>query len=441
MTKQMHFTTARDDCNHATSTLWSSSFRVPRIANFILVDHRSRTSQRRARRAHQQAAQRRRQGAPSAPTTLSPSRTVSFALSLSAASVMDAAVRAAGMADLGADPADQEPIRNVGKDEETGGGGLRRSSVNNSRASLPLSHHRSFSLATSRHRANSAVGGGGAHEQSGGDANDAPDDDGEELEWGPSHPCFPHANPHVPRDSPEAASTRIIRIKRDWMQAGDLAPTFSTLYPEILDPFVPEDAFRELTAHVNSALIRITDPFRSRNTLDGVLGFLTGWLWEDLGLTAAKRELAGLEAWIAQFARRVGPDARIVPLKRTAYLSLDIQIPDPQISADGDPDAATTEADGRSIAGRSLGSQRRRNYTGRVARTPGSRPASTYSSRGSAAGDDYAPPGTANKPVVPPIPDKYLAEAAAAQQQHRSGAGGAGNSDVNTKSAVDGSQL
>ncbi len=55
-------------------------------------------------------------------------------------------------------------------------------------------------------------------------------------EWGPQHPCYPHLNPHVPVDSHEYVTTRIIRIRRDWLLEGDLAPTFSNLYPEILDP-------------------------------------------------------------------------------------------------------------------------------------------------------------------------------------------------------------
>jgi len=35
-------------------------------------------------------------------------------------------------------------------------------------------------------------------------------------------------------------ATRIIRIRRDWMVVGDLAPTFSNIYPEILDPLMQE---------------------------------------------------------------------------------------------------------------------------------------------------------------------------------------------------------
>ncbi|ELR10074.1 hypothetical protein GMDG_04475 [Pseudogymnoascus destructans 20631-21] len=46
--------------------------------------------------------------------------------------------------------------------------------------------------------------------------------------------CFPHLNPYVPTDSVAYANTRIIRIPRDWMIAGDLAPTFSATYPELL---------------------------------------------------------------------------------------------------------------------------------------------------------------------------------------------------------------
>lgn len=155
----------------------------------------------------------------------------------------------------------------------------------------------------------------------------------EELSWGPAHPCFPHINPHVPVNSEEYVTTRIIRIKRDWMIKGDLAPTFSNLYPEILDPLLPEQEFRRIIATVNDDLIRAFNPYSIRNCIDCTLGLLTGWLWDDLGATAIKHRLRQIEAWLDRWNKEVGAKdgVRIWSLRRTAYMSLDIQIPDPKV--------------------------------------------------------------------------------------------------------------
>ncbi|KAL2863443.1 ERF4 family protein [Aspergillus lucknowensis] len=155
----------------------------------------------------------------------------------------------------------------------------------------------------------------------------------EELAWGPAHPCFPHINPHVPLGSDEYLTTRIIRIKRDWMDKGDLAPTFSNLYPEILDPLLPEQEFRRVIATINEELTSAFNPYSFRNWLDGVLGLVTGWIWEDLGAPAIKGHLKRVEDWLEKWNREVGAKdgVRIWSLRRTAYMSLDIQIPDPKV--------------------------------------------------------------------------------------------------------------
>ncbi|KAE8448450.1 hypothetical protein EG329_009515 [Mollisiaceae sp. DMI_Dod_QoI] len=160
-------------------------------------------------------------------------------------------------------------------------------------------------------------------------------------EWGPQHPCFPHMNPHVPLTSPLYQTTRIIRIRRDWMIEGDLAPTFSNLYPEILDPAgVSEQEFRTMIERINSELIPAFNPFGFRNILDSMLGLLTGWIWDDLGFTAVKGRLTRVEKYLEDWNKEMegrskeGPDnaPRIVPLRRTGYMNLDIQVPDPEIS-------------------------------------------------------------------------------------------------------------
>ncbi|KAF4459130.1 hypothetical protein FALBO_14117, partial [Fusarium albosuccineum] len=161
-------------------------------------------------------------------------------------------------------------------------------------------------------------------------------------EWGPQHPCYPHLNPHVPVDSPEYVNTRIIRIRRDWLIEGDLAPTFSNLYPEILDPAgLSEQEFRRIIEKLNGELVPAFNPYGMRNIVDSLLGLVTGWLWDDFGLTGIKSRLNNLEKWIEQWNRdiekTIGSDdgtmlPKLVPLRQTGYMTLDIQIPDPEIA-------------------------------------------------------------------------------------------------------------
>lgn len=162
-----------------------------------------------------------------------------------------------------------------------------------------------------------------------------PDAEADDEEWGPQHPCYPHLNSHVPIDSPEYVNTRIIRIPRDWLIKGDLAPTFSNRYPEILDPAgLSEAEFRRVIDKLNSELITIFNPSNTRNILDNVLGLVTGWLWDDMGFTYAKARLAALERWIERWnkemektSKTAGGDENMVPpriisLRQTAYMSV-----------------------------------------------------------------------------------------------------------------------
>ncbi|KAI1816203.1 Golgin subfamily A member 7/ERF4 family-domain-containing protein [Poronia punctata] len=168
-----------------------------------------------------------------------------------------------------------------------------------------------------------------------------PDQPGLGDEWGPQHPCFPHLNPYVPINSVEYQTTRIIRVQRDWLVVGDLAPTFSNLYPEILDAAgISEQEFRRVVEKLNDSLIPIFNPYNWRNILDGVLGVLSGWVWEDLGLTNVKTKLNGVEAWIekwnAEMEKTLGSEEgvsppKIISLRRTGYMTLDFQIPDPEL--------------------------------------------------------------------------------------------------------------
>ncbi|KAJ5182879.1 Golgin subfamily A member 7/ERF4 [Penicillium capsulatum] len=160
-----------------------------------------------------------------------------------------------------------------------------------------------------------------------------PADIAEELAWGPAHPCYPHLNPHVPIGSQEYLTTRVIRIRRDWMIKGDLAPTFSNLYPEILDPLLSEQEFRKVIATVNDGVVKAFDPYSLRNWFDGAMGLLTGWVWDDIHASGIKSQLQHVETWLEKWNREVGSKdgVHIWSLRRTAYMSIDIQIPDPKV--------------------------------------------------------------------------------------------------------------
>ncbi|GAB7362060.1 hypothetical protein MBLNU230_g2094t1 [Neophaeotheca triangularis] len=156
----------------------------------------------------------------------------------------------------------------------------------------------------------------------------------EGFAWGPSHPCFPHPNPHCLPTSDEYQRTRVIRVRRDWLQAGDLYPQYANLYPEILDPYVSDAEFRSLVSTLNTLLKDAFDPFTGRAWLDSVLGVATGFLWDDVGLTGVKvgnkKVERYLETWNAG-KEREGVDIRVAQLRRTGFMALDFVIPDPGI--------------------------------------------------------------------------------------------------------------
>lgn len=123
-----------------------------------------------------------------------------------------------------------------------------------------------------------------------------------------------------------------------------MAPTFSNLYPEILDSIVPESEFRNIIARLNEGLVTAFDPYSARNWIDGILGVLTGWVWEDIGASGIKGKLRSLENWITNWNGTFGAteSVKIISLRRTAYMSLDIQIPDPQVGVVGSEQGSRT---------------------------------------------------------------------------------------------------
>ncbi|KAF2768425.1 hypothetical protein EJ03DRAFT_248600, partial [Teratosphaeria nubilosa] len=156
----------------------------------------------------------------------------------------------------------------------------------------------------------------------------------DDFVWGPQHPCFPHPNPHCSPDSEEARNTRVIRVKRDWLVSGDLYPQYANLYPEILDPLVTDSEFRYLISNINSRCKSMFSPFTTRAWVDSILGALTGYAWDDLGLTGPKREEKALErfleGWNEERAAKL-KDVRVVQLRRTGFMTLDFVVPDPGI--------------------------------------------------------------------------------------------------------------
>ncbi|KAF2157356.1 hypothetical protein K461DRAFT_317466 [Myriangium duriaei CBS 260.36] len=160
------------------------------------------------------------------------------------------------------------------------------------------------------------------------------EDDAADIAWGPAHPCFPHPNPHVPRDSPECETTRIVRVQRDWLVAGDAYPAFANLYPEILADWIGEAEFRVLVGGINDRLKEAFKPDGARAVVDALLGVATGFLWDDAGWSGAKRGVKELERYMEQWneeRKKEGNPVRLIPLRRTGFMNLDIQIPDPGI--------------------------------------------------------------------------------------------------------------
>lgn len=158
----------------------------------------------------------------------------------------------------------------------------------------------------------------------------------EDFEWGPQHPCFPHPNPHCSPNSSESRLTRVIRVRRDWLIAGDLFPQYANLYPEILDPLVSDEEFRVLISDINKILQRTLSPYTWRAWFDSILGVSTGYLYDDLGFTGAKMGEKELEKYIKSWnsAREAeGREVKMIQLRRTGFMSLDFVIPDPGIDA------------------------------------------------------------------------------------------------------------
>jgi hypothetical protein len=150
------------------------------------------------------------------------------------------------------------------------------------------------------------------------------EDENGETEWNQRHPCFPHLNPHVPKESKEYENTRIIRISREYMYSGDLSPAYSAVYPEILDSYVDETKFREVIKRVNEELYAAHSPWSTVNILEGIIGLFTLWLYEDLVDTNAKKRIGGVEKYLESVNETLEKEtgAKFIPLRRTGFLTV-----------------------------------------------------------------------------------------------------------------------
>ena len=84
--------------------------------------------------------------------------------------------------------------------------------------------------------------------------------------------------------------------------------------------------------------------------MDAGLGVATGWLWEDLGGAGVKKGCRAAEDFVERWngERKQGLEKEededlvmAIPLRRTGYLSLDIQIPDPKVGVAEDAHQGT----------------------------------------------------------------------------------------------------
>ena len=103
-----------------------------------------------------------------------------------------------------------------------------------------------------------------------------------------------------------------------------MAPTFANLYPEVLDPVIPEEAFRNIIKKVNDELLSAFSPTSLRAWVDSLMGVATLWLWDDAGMSAVKRKLEALERWLEDWNQNIGAKegVKIIPLRRTGYLTV-----------------------------------------------------------------------------------------------------------------------
>ena len=132
-------------------------------------------------------------------------------------------------------------------------------------------------------------------------------------------------------------------MKRDYLIAGDLYPQYANLYPEILDPMVTDEEFRDVIQQINSILLKAFSPDTFRAWADAILGVATGYFWDDLGFTGARSGEKELERYINRWnaeREKEGREVKLIQPRTTGFMTLDFVVPDPGI------DIAVEESDG-----------------------------------------------------------------------------------------------
>ncbi|OLL27002.1 Ras modification protein ERF4 [Neolecta irregularis DAH-3] len=139
-----------------------------------------------------------------------------------------------------------------------------------------------------------------------------------------------HPNPHV---APGAArSTKVVRIERVYTLHGDICPHFSTTFPNYLAHYITEEQFLHLVETINRILQEAHNPFSPWNIAENIAAILTiftsEWFWP----SRLRSKLKALEGFIQTQNKEVfNPKGlRIISLRRTAYLTVDIEIPAPK---------------------------------------------------------------------------------------------------------------
>lgn len=111
------------------------------------------------------------------------------------------------------------------------------------------------------------------------------------------------------------------------MEHGDLAPAYSNVFPDILEPHVTEDQFRMVVSRVNALLQEAFDPWNMWNWVDAIVGLLTLWLLEEVAGTHVKRVLKDVESYLEGMNRELadaGQKAKFVPLRRSGYMNVGV---------------------------------------------------------------------------------------------------------------------
>lgn len=109
-----------------------------------------------------------------------------------------------------------------------------------------------------------------------------------------------------------------------------------------LTPLVPDliasDELVSIVTRINRDLFEAFDPYSVWNVLDNILELITGTFYSKIVNTFifdthCKRKLAQLELYIEELNKKYslkdGKGFKIISLRRSAYLSLDIEIPRP----------------------------------------------------------------------------------------------------------------